>query len=307
MTDRARNNDAVDYLEYIRLNEKAIYFNRMTDMPANYYHWHQCVEILAVSQGVGIALVEHQQYTVKPGRLFIFPPGKLHKVYVEQNERNRYHRTTIHFNSTLLEQYCRDFPRQQALLRQLCGRGEKARVFDVSAEQDAIEALLLRFEKWIAGDLFSTSDSAFLVMQLLSLLPEQQQASGKHTFSTRLIGWIEEHYQSSCSLQQMADAMGCSRGHTSRRFHDETGGTLQEYLVMRRLRQACELLLQSRLSVREIARLAGFTEYAWFITCFKKHMGKTPLQYRKAHLTSQLSREAVMDERIEGRRRLSQE
>jgi mannose-6-phosphate isomerase-like protein (cupin superfamily) len=52
----------------------------MQNMPANYYHWHQCAEILSVSRGVGIALMEHQQYTVKPGRLFIFPPGKLHKV-----------------------------------------------------------------------------------------------------------------------------------------------------------------------------------------------------------------------------------
>ena len=73
------------YLENINLNDKSIYFNRMKNMPANYYHWHQCVEILSVSQGVGIALMEHQQYTVKPGRIFIFPPGKLHKVFVEQD------------------------------------------------------------------------------------------------------------------------------------------------------------------------------------------------------------------------------
>ena len=49
------------YLEHININDKSIYFNRMKNMPANYYHWHQCVEILSVSQGVGIALMEHQQ------------------------------------------------------------------------------------------------------------------------------------------------------------------------------------------------------------------------------------------------------
>lgn len=286
MSGRVQHHDEErKYLEHIHLNEHAIYFNRMTDMPANYYHWHQCVEILSISRGIGIVLVEHQQYTVKPGRLFIFPPGKLHKVYVEQDARNQYHRTTVHFNSTLLEQYCRDFPRQQALLRQLCGRGERARVFDVSEMQMAIETLLARFAQWVDNGLFSASDSAFLVMQLLSLLPEQQQASGQNTFSTQLIRWIEDHFHSHCSLEAIAAAMGCSRGHASRRFHYETGGTIQEYLVMRRLRQACELLLQSQLSVREIAQQVGFTEYAWFITCFKKNMGKTPLQYRKAYPT----------------------
>lgn len=105
------------YLEHINLTDRSIYFNRMKDMPANYYHWHQCVEILSVSQGVGIALMEHQQYTVKPGRIFIFPPGKLHKVYVEQDARNIYHRTTLHFNGSVIDHYLRDFPRQRKLLR----------------------------------------------------------------------------------------------------------------------------------------------------------------------------------------------
>ncbi|EGT0638788.1 AraC family transcriptional regulator [Citrobacter werkmanii] len=271
------------YLEHISLNDKSIYFNRMKDMPANYYHWHQCVEILSVSQGVGIALMEHQQYTVKPGRIFIFPPGKLHKVFVEQDDRNIYHRTTLHFNGPQIEQYLRDFPRQQMLLRQLCGRGEKARVFDVGDVQPVIETLLSRFEEQSKDQTFSISDSAFLVMQLISLLPHQAQATGQNTFSVSIIRWIETHFHQRCSLEDIASEMGCSRGHASRRFHEETGGTIQEYLMMRRIRQACELLLHTNGSVRDIAAQVGFSEYAWFITCFRKNMGKTPLQYRKTY------------------------
>lgn len=271
------------YLEHINLNDKSIYFNRMKDMPANYYHWHQCVEILSVSQGVGIALMEHQQYTVKPGRIFVFPPGKLHKVFVEQDARNIYHRTTLHFNAPQIEQYLRDFPRQQMLLRQLCARGEKARVFDVGDVQPVIETLLSRFEEQLKSQTFSISDSAFLVMQLISLLPHQAQATGQNTFSVSIIRWIETHFHQRCSLEDIASEMGCSRGHASRRFHEETGGTIQEYLMMRRIRQACELLLHTNSSVRDIAAQVGFSEYAWFITCFRKNMGKTPLQYRKTY------------------------
>ncbi|RTN58972.1 AraC family transcriptional regulator [Enterobacter ludwigii] len=271
------------YLEHINLTERSVYFNRMKDMPANYYHWHQCVEILSVSQGVGIALMEHQQYTVKSGRIFIFPPGKLHKIYVEQDERNVYHRTTLHFNGSAIEHYLRDFPRQQKLLRQLCGRGEKARVFDVLEVQPVIENVLGRFEALMKSDTFSISDTAFLVMQLISLLPYQEQATGQNTFSANIIRWIETRFHQRCSLEEIARTMGCSRGHASRRFHDETGGTIQEYLMMRRIRQACELLLHTSASVREIASQVGFSEYAWFITCFRKNMGKTPLQYRKTY------------------------
>ena len=227
--------------------------------------------------------MEHQQYTVKPGRIFIFPPGKLHKVFVEQDARNIYHRTTLHFNAPQIEQYLRDFPRQQMLLRQLCARGEKARVFDVGDVQPVIETLLSRFEEQLKSQTFSISDSAFLVMQLISLLPHQAQATGQNTFSVSIIRWIETHFHQRCSLEDIASEMGCSRGHASRRFHEETGGTIQEYLMMRRIRQACELLLHTNSSVRDIAAQVGFSEYAWFITCFRKNMGKTPLQYRKTY------------------------
>ncbi len=229
--------------------------------------------------------MEHQQYTVKPGRIFIFPPGKLHKVYVEQDARNIYHRTTLHFNGSVIDHYLRDFPRQQKLLRQLCGRGEKARVFDVHDVQPVIENVLDRFEAMMKSETFSISDSAFLVMQLISLLPWQEQATGQNTFSANIIRWLETRFHQRCTLEEIARAMGCSRGHASRRFHDETGGTIQEYLTMRRIRQACELLLHSNATVREIAAQVGFSEYAWFITCFRKNMGKTPLQYRKTYAT----------------------
>lgn len=272
------------YLERISLNENAIYFHRMQeDVSANYYHWHQCIEILCVSRGVGIVLVDHRNYTIRPGRLFIFPPGKLHKVFVEQSPRNCYHRTTLHFNALTLIHYLRDFPRQQALLRQLSERAAPARVFDISEIQDFVELLLVRFEKQRADDFFSVSDNVFLIMQLLSLLPQAETESGQKTFSTRLIRWIDEHYHESCSLEDIAAVAGCSLGHTCRRFNDETGGTLQEYLTMRRLRQACELLNHTQLSVRAIAEKVGFPGYAWFITRFRKHIGKSPLQYRKAY------------------------
>ena len=283
MSNRTLQTADTSYLENINLNDKSIYFNRMQNMPANYYHWHQCVEILAISRGVGIALLENQQYTVKPGRIFIFPPGKIHKVFVEQDECNLYHRTTLHFNRLVIEQYMRDFPRQQMLLRQLCGQGAKARVFEVADMLPVIELLLARFEALTQTPSFSVSDSAFLVMELLSLLPHQEEVQGQNTFSASVIRWIEAHFHERCSLEDIAAEMGCSRGHTSRRFHLETGGTIQEYLMMRRIRQACDQLLHTPHSVREIAEQVGFPEYAWFITCFRKNMGKTPLQYRKAY------------------------
>ena len=86
-------------LERITLDRQAISFNRMYTTSAVYYHWHQCVELLYISSGYGIVVVDNQHYTARPGRLFIFPPFRLHKVQVDHSDKNPYHRTTMHMRS----------------------------------------------------------------------------------------------------------------------------------------------------------------------------------------------------------------
>lgn len=90
-------------LERITLDSRAISFNRLRSTSAIYYHWHQCVEFLYISSGYGIVVVDNQHYTARPGRLFIFPPFRLHKVQVDHSEKNPYHRTTMHIEQSVVE------------------------------------------------------------------------------------------------------------------------------------------------------------------------------------------------------------
>lgn len=90
-------------LERITLDRQAISFNRMYTTSAVYYHWHQCVELLYISSGYGIVVVDNQHYTARPGRLFVFPPFRLHKVQVDHSDKNPYHRTTMHIAQSVVE------------------------------------------------------------------------------------------------------------------------------------------------------------------------------------------------------------
>lgn len=82
-------------------------------------------------------------------------------------------------------------------------------------------------------------------------------------------------------LDALAEALGKSRSYVSRKFHAETGEKIHDYLNTLRLRKACECLLHSDVSVREIAARVGFSDVTWFISAFKKGIGETPLRYRK--------------------------
>ena len=55
-------------------------------------------------------------------------------------------------------------------------------------------------------------------------------------------------------------------------------------LMIRQQQTLALVKARGYVSIDEIAAEVGFSEVTYFITCFRKMMGQTPLQYRKASL-----------------------
>ncbi|EMB4080765.1 AraC family transcriptional regulator [Klebsiella aerogenes] len=271
-------------LERITLDRQAISFNRMYTTSVLYYHWHQCVELLYISSGYGIVVVDNQHYTARPGRLFIFPPFRLHKVQVDHSDKNPYHRTTMHIEQSVVESALSAFPRHQAQFAALAASNLPAQIYDLSEHAAFIERILEQFQRLESTGQTTACEVAFLMMQLMAFLPEQPQRypPRQQTVASRIMNWIEAHYASKFSLDQLACDLGLSRSYTSRVFRQQTGGNIHEYLLTRRIKRSCDLLRNSDESIDAIALAVGFGEVTYFITCFKKMMRQTPLQYRKA-------------------------
>ena len=65
-------------------------------------------------------------------------------------------------------------------------------------------------------------------------------------------------------------------------FKEDTGKTPLEYLTWLRLTLAKNLLIQDNFNgIANVALRCGFKDSFYFSTCFKKHTGLTPTQYRK--------------------------
>lgn len=270
-------------LERITLEHQAISFNRMWGSSALYYHWHQCVEFLYISQGYGIVVADNQHYTARPGRLFIFPPFRLHKVHVDESDNNHYHRSTMHIEQTVVEGTLQQFPRFQAQFAHLAATSAPAQAYDLSEHSAYMETILARFASLNSAEHYPADEVAFLVMQMLALLPELPAASTpqQQTASAQIMQWLEKHYAEKFSLEALAHHIGLSRSYTSRIFRQQTGGSIHEYLLTRRIKRSCDLLRTTETSVDAIAAKVGFQEATYFITCFKRLMRQTPLQYRK--------------------------
>ncbi|RTN91822.1 helix-turn-helix transcriptional regulator [Enterobacter bugandensis] len=269
-----------DRLELITLNDTVASFSRLFANTVRYHHWHQCLEILYVEEGFGVAIVDNRHYTMRPGRLFFFPPFTLHKVRVDEQAEAIYRRTIIHLDHHAVLKCLRDFPHTQQRLEKLSRRGSEAWVVDLAHCHSHVDHLFSCYPPPM-----SSESIVGLLISLFAMLPDDRTgAPGSSTgIASQVMFWLDEHYQEKFRLDALAAELGRSRSYVSRKFHAETGEKIHHYLNTLRLRKACECLLHSDASVREIAARVGFSDVTWFISAFKKGIGETPLQYRKNH------------------------
>ncbi len=111
------------------------------------------------------------------------------------------------------------------------------------------------------------------------------------TGTGRLNSDIGKVYQAKClvreqfsnpdlSVQDIADALGCSADYLSHLFHVETKERLIHYRQRIRIDGAILALEGTSLNISEIAYASGFSDPAYFARVFKQHKGMTPLEYR---------------------------
>jgi YesN/AraC family two-component response regulator len=92
--------------------------------------------------------------------------------------------------------------------------------------------------------------------------------------------FIWENYTHKISLQEIADASGLSAPYFSTIFKEEMGENLSAYLNRLRVEKASHLLVETDLSLSEIAGSCGFEDQSWFSKIFKSYTGQSPGKYR---------------------------
>lgn len=79
---------------------------------------------------------------------------------------------------------------------------------------------------------------------------------------------------------EIARSLRITPNHLLKLFRRETGMPTQDYLILRRLRHAENLLLSTRLSIGEIAEQSGFLDANYFARLFRRRHGCTPREFR---------------------------
>ena len=107
---------------------------------------------------------------------------------------------------------------------------------------------------------------------------------------SRSIQFMEQNLNRKITLHDIADEAGYSSSYFTTLFRRKTGYSPLSYFVHLRISKACEYLDYSKLKIKEISFMLGYSDPYYFSKDFQKKMGLSPRHYRNRILEKNSSR-----------------
>ena len=99
---------------------------------------------------------------------------------------------------------------------------------------------------------------------------------GYSSMVSRAISYVDRNIHRNISLSDLCDELLVSMSHFSKCFKKETGAGFSSYVTMLKMENARILLRNPKNRVNEVARMLGYSDYAYFFQVFKKQFGYAP-------------------------------
>ncbi len=246
------------------------------------HHWHMEYELVRMVTGHLTVWLDGVEYRLEPGDLLWIAGGVLHS---GQPEPGAVYQCIV-FDLDLLKSSCGQWSRH---LRELSA----GRLFLLPKPPRVDSTLSLLAELLFThgtGKEKGERLAAFgalcgLFGQMIergwytSYLPENESRRKNIRLLKKLFSFIETHYAEPLTLEALAREAGMSPKYFCRFFREMTQHTPMQYLNLRRISHACELLSEGSCSVTEAAFACGFNDLSYFIRAFHRSKGLTPKQY----------------------------
>jgi AraC family transcriptional regulator len=102
----------------------------------------------------------------------------------------------------------------------------------------------------------------------------------------RAIEFVETNLSNSISTSDISAAAGLTRMHFAAQFKAATGLRPHEYLLRRRVERAQQMLVQTDISVVDVALSVGFQSQSHFTVVFNRFVGRPPHAWRQSQGSS---------------------
>lgn len=234
-------------------------------------------EIEYYISATGKAIINDRAYEICPGTVLCGKPGQIRS-------------SIFHFRCYFLHiRFPADSPYRSLLEQtpdffQIIDRKAYGRLFEsltahllsegYDPESDYVNAKLLELFYYLKKDSRNNRNC-----------PEQFDKN-RYRFIPKVLEFINQNYQKPITLADMAKLAGYSPNYFHNVFRTVMGKTPQDYLMEQRLQHAKWLLVQTEMTLSEIAYECGFSSQSHLCARFKRSVFCTPGEYRQRNMDS---------------------
>lgn len=265
-------------------------------------HTHDFIEIAYVCDGKGYHLYNDTTYPVAKGELYIINSRTPHCFY-PTDKANSEHLAV--YNLTFLPHFIADINIQLPILTELTD----IMLYKSLYQEEIIYSPDLRLSGSMRTEIEQLYEKMYLEFtseginykellrlylcelllkihrfyKLNHIASDNPMSKYRHQLIPDCIEYLRNNYAQKITIEELSNNFFLSKSYLSSLFKKATGFGVVEYLQHIRIDKACELLLETELSITEISALVGYTDYRFFNKSFKKITGCTANEYRKKH------------------------
>ena len=251
------------------------------------YHKHDFFEIYFFISGDVTYIIEGKSYNLKPWDIILINNKELHKpiinygsvyerivIWVNPDYISRNSTPTCNLNmcfeSTSKNKYNLLRPGTEILniIKVILGKLKRT-LFAESFGAEILKELYLT-------ELIVFLNRAYTDTDLVDIGDDVSYNSKIN----EIIHYINQNLSDDLSLDALASRFYSSKYHLLREFKKHTGYTPHEYITLKRLLMAKELL-RSGMSISDVCQECGFNNYSNFIRSFSKTFNISPKKYAK--------------------------
>lgn len=123
-----------------------------------------------------------------------------------------------------------------------------------------------------------------MLMDFTSRVQAAQHSNNLSKEIFACIQFINSHINEPIGIIDVANCIGKSRAYITKKFKEETGKSIGEYIMASKMKEAKNLLKHTEKSLGEISSYLCFSTQSYFQNVFKKQFGITPAKYRQKHM-----------------------
>lgn len=269
---------------YLNENFKIFHIRDKKDIKFEYHH-HDFSKIVILIDGDLTYYIEGKAYILKPWDILFVNKNEIHKPVVNPNKY--YERIVIWLNPDFMAKYAQ-------------GNNDLLKCFEVAVKNNynllRLNMKSIEIIKNLIQDIQNCNNSnefgseilkESLFVQLMVLMNRLFLNSDKNRDIEDIqydktiegvLNYINSNLENDLSIDTIASEFFISKYYLMRKFKNQIGSSIHNYVVQKRLILA-RSLISDGLSMSSVCSRCGFNDYSSFVRAFKKVYGVSPSNY----------------------------